>query len=231
MENSKFFRWIGRLNSILFLLLIVLSIGFVIFGIFQSKKWNDRDIVKVTDEKGLKNTDEELKLSDITNVCGKDIQYVELRSRATDRGLSSGGYGQRIRNLIFFVGKEMDSHWLFDNNRYLIEKVVQLKKKADGCENKETTAIYYEVIKEDSNKDGKLDSDDLVSVAITTPDGLNYKELDTGLTSVLDHDVDAEASVLTILSQHKNTLSMKKYSLKTGEKISEKELSKISKEL
>jgi hypothetical protein len=231
MENNKFFKWIGRINSILFLTLIVLSIGFVIFGIFQSNKWSDRDVVEVRDEKGAKNTDEELKLSDITNVCGKDIRYLELRSEATDRGLSSGGYGHRTRNLIFFVGKEMESHWLFENNNYLIEKVVQLKREAHGCETQETTAIYYEVIKDDSNKNGKLDLDDLVSVAITSPDGLNYKKLDTGLTSVLDHDVDAEASILTILGQHKNTLFMKKYSLKTGEKISEKELSKISKEL
>lgn len=228
MEQNKFFKWTQRINSILFLLLLVLSIGFLTFMIFESNKWGERNTVEVVDKKNNEEP-EKLRLSQITKVCGQDIQYVELNTPRNSKGFSSGGYGSNTRNVIFFVGQEMRSHWLFQENTYLITEIRQLKVKSDKCKNKEAVAIYYEIIKEDSNNDGKLDKKDAVTIALTSPNGQKYIEVESGITSVLDSDTNDTASILTLLVQENNKILMKKYSLRNSKKISEKEITRIGK--
>lgn len=212
-------------------MLLLLLIGLVIYGILENNKWGNRNTVEIIDEVNSGEEIEDLRLSDITKVSGKDIQYVKLNSAPESKGFSSGGYGNVIRNVVFFVGDNMDSHWLFDANTYLIDEIDQLKKNADDCENKETVSIYYEIRKEDTNNNGKIDENDSLTIALTSPDGLNYTEIELGITSVLDHSIDYDASVLTLLVQYNSTLLMKKYSLKTNEKISEQEITRIGKKL
>lgn len=231
MEQNRFFIWTSRINSILFLLLLAASICFVIYGMFESNKWGRRNAVEVTVEQPKGEEIEDLRLSGISKVCGNDIQFVKLNSPKKSKMLSSGGYGSNTRNLVFFVGREMESHWLFDTNKYLVDEVDQLKKVGDNCEDKETVAIYYEIRKEDTDNNGKLDENDSITIALTSPDGRKYTELDAGVTSVLDHSVDSNASVLTLLAQYNSVLMMKKYSIKTRELISEREITKIGKKL
>ncbi len=231
MEKNRFFIWTTRVNSVLFLLLLMLLIGFVIYGIFESKKWGQRNTVEVIDEKFVDDKIEDLRLSMITKVCGKDVQYVKLISAPKSKGFSSGGYGDITRNLVFFVGDEMNSHWLFDTNKYLINQIVQLRKKGDDCKAKETMSIYYEVVKNDTNGNGDLDDNDAITIALTSPDGLNYTEIDSGLSSVIDHSIDNDATELTILVQNGSAILMKKFSLVNNKQISEKEITRISKKL
>ncbi len=172
-----------------------------------------------------------MRLSNITKVCGKDIQYVKLNSSRPSKGFSSGGYGSNIRNVVFFVGQEMQSHWIFDTNKYLIAKVIQLKTKNDDCKKSKTVAIYYEVRKEDTDGNGKVEDGDSITVSLSSPDGLNYTEIESNITSVLDHSIDEEASILTLLLQSKENILMKKYSLNNNQLISEREITRIGKKL
>jgi hypothetical protein len=232
VDENRFFKWTGRVNSILFLLLLVLSIGFVIYGFISSNNWRNRNAVEVTDLGNAVEDIEGFRLSDISIVCGKDIQYVKLNSQAKSKGFSSGsGYHNVTRNLVFFVGRDMNSHWLFDSNMFLIRKIDQLQKNANDCKEKETVSIYYEISKSDTNSNGKLDEDDAITIGLSNPDGLNFSEVETGITSVIDHSIDSVASVLTVLMQKGSALIMKKYSLETYKMISEKEITKISKKL
>lgn len=231
MEQNKFFIWTSRATSILFLLLIIAVFGFTVYGMFVSKKWGERNTVEVIGELPNDEIVEDLRLSNITKVCGKDIQYVKLNSSNSSKGFSSGGYGSLTRNVVFFVGSDMESHWLFDTNKYLIDEIDQLKKNADDCKDKETVSIYYEVIKNDTNKDGDLNTEDDVTISLTSPDGKDYVELDSEVTSVIDHSIDGDAKILTILMQKGSSILMKKYSLENNQMISEKEVSRIGKKL
>ena len=231
METNRFFKWTARINSMLFLVLLLLSIVLVTYAISESNKWKQRTAVNLIDEKNDSNDDKNLNLGSITKVCGTNFQYIKLTSSKESESFSSGGYGNTTRNVVFFAGKDMDSHWLFDTNGYLISEIDQLKKSADDCKKRETVAIYFEIRKEDSDNNGKLDEKDELTVALTSPDGKNYTEIEIGLTSVLDHSVNDNASVLTLLVQSDSTLIMKKYSLLSKKKISEKEITKIGKKL
>ncbi len=230
MEQNRFFIWTARANSVLFLLLLILSIGLVTFGIFQSNNWSGRNTVEIVDDK-INEDIEDLRLSDISKVCGQDIQYVKLNSSRPSKGFSSGGYGTNTRNVVFFVGQEMKSHWLFETNKYLVANVIQLKTKSENCKDSETVAIYYEVRKEDTNGNGKLEDDDSITVSLTSPDGLNYTEIESNITSVLDHSIDDKASILTLLVQSKRKILMKKYSLTSNKLIVEREITRIGKKL
>ncbi|MCK5353492.1 MAG: hypothetical protein KAJ63_00120 [Methyloprofundus sp.] len=227
-EGNNFFKWTGRISSVLFLLLLVLSIGIVIFGIYESNNWNKRNSVEITGKNPNKPI-ENLHLGRITKVCGKDIQYVPLTSDSNSKGFSSGGYGNITRNVVFFVGEEMNAHWLFNTDSYLIDKIQQIKKNHIECKNEETLSIYFEIRKKDADNNGKLDNNDPITIALTSPDGLNYTEIEQDLTSVLDHSINYNTSVLTLLVQHKKLILMKKYSLKTNKKLSEKEITRIAK--
>jgi hypothetical protein len=231
MEQNRFFIWTSRVTSILFLLLVVIAIGFMLYGILESNKWGQKNTVEVIGEQSQDEKIENLRLGNINKVCGKDIQYVKLNSSRKSKGFSSGGYGVATRNIVFFVGPDMESHWLFETNKYHISKVEQLNKEADDCKKKEAVSIYYEVIKSDTNQDGELNSEDDVTISVTLPDGLNYVELDTSVTAVIDHSIDSNASILTVLVQKDSSILMKKFSLRSNQIISEKEISRIGKKL
>ncbi len=230
MEQNKFFKWTQRINSVLFLILIILSIGFLIFMIFETSKWGNRNTVEVIDNKFDENI-ENLHLSDISKVCGQNIQYIKLKTPRKSKRYSSGGYRSNTRNVIFFIGNDMESHWLFNTNKNFISKMQQLKTKSDNCKTEKTVAIFYQIIKEDSNSNGKLDENDALTISLTSPNGKNYVEIESKITSVLDYSVNKTASILTLLLKQNNKIIMKKYSLSTNKKISEREVTRIGKKL
>ena len=77
-----------------------------------------------------------------------------------------------------FLGKGLkQARWLFPKHHFVIKAVDQLREK-EGYEKEDPTrAMYYEVIKEDSNGDGKLSEDDKSVVAVSSIDGSGYVEL------------------------------------------------------
>lgn len=229
MEEIRFFKWISRVNSILFLLLLASSLLLVIFLFLDSNNWRSHNRVEIVDKKENEEKLEDLRLSDIQNVCGTDVQFVKLTSDSSSKGFSSGGYGSTTRNIIFFEGENMKSHWLFDSNSYVISKIDVLEINGDDCKARKASSIYYEVISKDTNSDGRLDERDQISVGLTRPDGNNYKELDSGLTTVIDNTVNGDGTELSVLAQQGNVIKMKRYSTADGELISETEISRISK--
>ncbi len=229
MEHNRFFLWTARINSVLFLLLLLISIVLVTLTLFESSNWRGRNAVELIDAGADTEEAEDFRLGDLTNVCGRDVQYVTLESYTPSKGFSSGGYSSSIRNLVFFAGQQMQSHWLFDTDKYLISEIHQLKTESGDCKGQDTVAIYYEIRKDDTNGDGKLDDTDNLTIALTSPDGTNYLEIDTNVTSVLDYSVKSEQSILTMLLQNGGNILMKKYSLAAKKYLSEKAITRIGK--
>ena len=97
-------------------------------------------------------------------------------------------------------------------------------------DNKKVYCIQIYSLKDILNKaECAIDENDLLDIALSLPDGSQYKEIESNVTSVLDHSMNDDGSVLTVLVQVDNTLFMKKYQIKTMQKISEKEINKIIK--
>lgn len=227
MQENAFFKWTARINSVLFLFLIILMIGLVIYVYITTRTMfapNEVVVKQTSSSKTIDDSNEPLRLGKITKVYGNDVQYLRLNSTKQKRG-----YQENTRNIVFFEGEDLKSHWLFKTNNNKIEKVSQLLKPANNAEEIETVAIYYQVRNEDTDKNGKIDKKDVLKVALTSPNGLDYTEIDQGMTSIQDYSIDPDSLILTILTQFEDTLILKKYSLQTKQKISEREISRISK--
>ena len=229
MENNKFFTWIQRLNSLLFLLLILLSIGLTSFIFIQNYSRDHSDSVKVANSKKTIEQPELLKLNTLDNICGTEDHYLRLTSRSSENtGLSSGGYdySKPIRNLLFITGQQMNAHWLLDDNNSLIVETTQLGSDYH-CEKKKTHAIYYEIIKKDTDQNGKLDKADAITVALSLPDGTGFTELVTGNMEILDYQLDGSGSLFSLLLQQGNDIVLQKYALPGFTKMTETKLNTI----
>ena len=89
-------------------------------------------------------------------------------------------------------------------------------------------AIYYKIIDKDTDKNGELNSDDLITLALTNPDGTQYTVIDSSVDSVMDSTIIKGGQALALLTQSDGKLHYKTYSLKTFKNISSRTLLNIS---
>ncbi|UCG79260.1 MAG: hypothetical protein JSV21_05400 [Nitrospirota bacterium] len=229
MEQSKLFRTIGRINSILFLIILVgLAIMFIVISFQATGRRGDRNVT-VTAKGGEETEKVEMVLGNLVEMNGHEVHYVELSTRWRKASYSSGYSGGQIRNVLFFVGPEMETHWLFDNNDNLIFTISKLNRDIERGNSKITEALFFRVIKEDTDGDGNLTPEDNSTLALTRPDGTGYREIETEVISLIDSKVNDSGRELILLLQKADKVYLKKYSLKTFDIITEKQLTEISK--
>lgn len=228
MEPNRFFVVIQRINSVLFLLLLLGGLALMAFGFYESSRWErNNQVVVAPQEEG--ETDVELFVGDLEGVCGHDVQYVELEARERGGKFSSGGYGAETRNLLFLRGSEMSSAWLFEGNQQLIRVHRALSKEESRSEDEEPViALYYEVVRSDRNGDGRMDADDGSIIALSRPDGTGYREIESGVRRVVQQRVVDDGATLLLLVQEEKRVMAKRYSLRTFEKLSEKEIATLA---
>jgi hypothetical protein len=218
MEELKTFRVINRLNSILFLILLIGGIGFVLFFTVQANSWSNKRTVQVTEDTEDKNSPKiELILGSVNHIEGHEAQYVELRSKSRGGKFSSGHGGGETRNVLFLSGEDLQSSWLFENHSKYIRRVSPIKKYDSVGKISEVITIFYEFVEEDSNNNKLLDQEDLFSVALTNPDGSGFTVLETGVSSVIDRALSKNGDNLAILYQKEEIVYLKNYNPKTFE--------------
>lgn len=227
MENNRFFLWIVRINSLLFLLLLLAGLVMVAISLFESSSRSERRGVEVVKEPGKPVEKERFTLSGINNICGHDAKYVKLQTERSSKGFSSGYSGGKTRNLIFFTGSKREAHWLFEKNQYLIQNVSVIPADYSGCEEAQAAIIYYDLVKQDSDGDGVLSGDDSHTLAITDPYGRGYRELVTGAEKVLDFEFDEGKQQINLLLQMGNEIVLRDYSLK-GDLLAESRVTDLS---
>lgn len=230
MEQSKIFRIINRINSVLLLVLLAGGCILIILGIVLSNRWQDRRAVEVVqDDAGEEQKKIELILGNIDNVPGFETQYVKLRSRASGGKFSKYSGGGETRNVLFFTGNELNTHWLYQNHTFIINEFFILHGYIKDKE--KALAIYIESIKSDSNGNNRLDHNDLITISLTDPHGQRYTEIDNEVQSVIDTNIVEDGRFLILLLQKDNKVHLKQYSLSTFEMVSQKVINEISKKL
>lgn len=228
MESNRFFVVVQRINSVLFLLLLLGGLGLMAFGFYESSRWEHNNQVVVAPQADGE-SDVELFVGDLEGVSGHDVQYVELQARERGGKFSSGGYGAETRNLLFLRGSEMSSAWLFEGNQQLISEHRALTREGSRSDDNEPViALYYEVVRGDSDGDGRMDADDGSTIALSRPDGTGYREIESGVRRVVQQRVVDEGATLLLLVQEASRVMAKRYSLRTFEKISEKEIASLA---
>lgn len=229
MENNKFFLIVNRINSMLILFVAVAALISILVLNRASNSWGNRNTVQVQDEKSKETID--LRLGSLEDMAGHDIQTINLLSDSTRKGFSSGYGGSEIRNVLFLSGEELKAEWLYENNNFFINCFCKLQKSNEYNGKDPVLAIYVSVVKKDTNRDGELSSKDGITLSLAKPDGSDYKELDNGISKILDSTVSDQGASVTFLLHIGRSIVAKKYSLSTFDLVSEREISEISKKL
>jgi hypothetical protein len=84
-----------------------------------------------------------------------------------------------VRNLLFLVpGKSQ--HWLFPHHEQLLLNQTLITERLDASfhvQETETKAIFYQIVRQDTNKDGKWTANDEKILAFSTPCGERFVEV------------------------------------------------------
>jgi hypothetical protein len=110
-----------------------------------------------------------------------------IESEADRWSLASSGYGgSNTRNYIFLNAETKDSAKLLPNSDSLfvkLEKIVTTDPKTKATK---VEALWYQVIRTDTNGDQKLDTHDKSTIATSTIAGTDYTELIPQVDRVLN---------------------------------------------
>jgi len=187
MEENRYFRTIWRINGVAIMLLVLFAIGAGVY-IF-SKEILHRNVPPV-----IKNVaedpqgEEKWSLGSPREVDGTPFIYIPLVSEKKEISIPHPGfalmkvsghnYFSPSRNLLFVNRETREMRWLFRDNKQLIANIEMLSVSFKRYAlDRKTDAILYQVIRNDTNGDKKLNSEDLADVGISLPDGSQYKDV------------------------------------------------------
>lgn len=223
-ETNKFFLWAGRLTTIV-VLLAILGVGAsIIYFSMMSDNWRERREVKAA----VDNNKVPLLMGQLEEVKGSGVQIVDLYS-LINNGLPSSGYkDQHIRNILF-VGQDMkSSHWLFPTNNYWLSYQKLSFENESGEQCCKVAALYYQVVKADTDGNGQLDDGDRVTVSLSKPDGTGYLEVLKNVKKVIDNSLTEDGQCIAVLHQQEQKILYSCFDPQTFAKKSEFTISSIN---
>ena len=199
MESDIFFQTISKINSLLFLVLLVMGLGLASYIIVDISSWNNKGALQVNeDPKDLTSEKVELVLESLVEIEGSSSQYVQLRSKA-EGGKFSSRYGGEIRNVLFIHEDKNSTSWLLKDHKNII--IRHDKLKGGDTKTSKVLAHLYQVVDKDTDGDEMLTRDDQVTLSLSKPDGSDYREIIKGVTSIVDTNVKLDESSLSVLAQ------------------------------
>lgn len=243
MKVDKIFRWVWRINGLLILLGSLFIVGTLLIEFSnRSSRYDPEPVVTgiADDPEGS----ERWVLGRSDSVRGSDYMVIPLVSEKGDfdykaRGSSgqydmfSGGGGYRetySKNLLFVNIQTDEMNWLFEGVDQFITSIDRLPRTSryltDDAEDK-TRYIFYSVVNQDTNGDGKVNTEDDSSLAYTTFSGSGYQVLLSGYERVLSKTLD-DSDQLSIIYQVSGIGYLAKYTLSPFELVSNTELPGIA---
>ena len=220
MENNRLFLYINRLNSILFLLILISTLAFLAYAFAELNRQPNERAVEIEPPGEPSGKREVIELSEVEAVYGHDYQTIMAYSR-NDGLLGSGGYSRTVRNLLFLDPQGSNPRWLMATNDQVITELNQLWHE-DANHDYVTDYHYFYIVSTDSNGDGRLSDEDRIDVYISSPSGTEVSLLARGLERVINHQYDEGRRTLSLLAQVGSTIVYRTYSLESRKLLSEK---------
>lgn len=212
---DRLFLIIGRINSAILLLIFLGAAAALVWSSIDSQQWQPRGAVEVHDAGTGSGADgQEAMLVDFGQaeaVPGVDTLMIDLRLRRKAGGGASIGSSYRdsgeTRNVLFLSAPGKTAHWLFKDQKNVILESFPLA--VSSCDERDCPAgaLYFEFASEDSNADGRLDSEDRVNIGITRPDGSDFVEVLHGIDVVLSHKL-TDPHTLVLVYQKASALRL-----------------------
>ena len=179
MEENKFFKLVWRFNGLILMVAGVLAIGLLIFVGYTliKEKTGERNVTNIINIQEETDIKENWELGYMSKIQGTSSIMIPLTS---DQSYAQSYYtksSSSIRNYLFINSKNNTQNWLFKNNKYLINATDLLPEHQYNEKKDNIKVIIYKIVKQDSNKDNRLTTDDLQTIALSMPNGAGYKEI------------------------------------------------------
>lgn len=129
-----------------------------------------------------------------------DTVVLPLNSEKTGAGRLGYGKTSNTRNYLFLNTSSKEQHWLLDHNDFAF-----LHREA--VSGPKGTMFKYEFAKQDTNEDGKYSSEDKITLAFSTADGLRFTELIDEIDEVLGSRAVGNGKLLFIYRKNGETIS------------------------
>ena len=188
MEENKFFKLVWRFNGLVISVAGVLAVALLVFATYKlfqdvTRERTTRNIVNIEENADIK---ESWKFGQFSEINDGKMLMIPLHSdQSFDRAYFSKS-SNSTRNYLFINTETSEEKWLFNHTDYLIERSDRLSL-GDYNSKEPIVAILYQLVKLDSDHDSRLSAGDLTTIAITKPDGSDYKELITEVELIVDH--------------------------------------------
>jgi len=132
-------------------------------------------------------------LGTFERLSGTPILIAEIHE-VGGRGSLSSGYesGGTAHNFVFLDSRSLESHRLFDTNQYVILSRMayptparMVRSEPQPADQAAVEWLVYQVVKEDTNGDTRLGSDDRITIGISDASGGGYTEVLNAIDDVL----------------------------------------------
>lgn len=204
---DRFFIAVARLNSVLFLVLLVGALVSAVL-LWQGTRSDSTPTMKAQAKPD--GAVKEFSFGRVEHITGTAIQLVFLTTDKERGYIASGGRRHDNVNLLFVHG-DGSSHWFFPRNTQQIVRVQQLR--ADHASDTDPTqALLLDYIKTDSNNDGQLPQADLHQLVVVSVDGTHVTPLQNNVGQVLSVDMIG-ADLVSVLYQQAGAVRQARFSL------------------
>jgi hypothetical protein len=211
---DRVFRWIRRVNSVLFLLVLIggsfaayqLYVGYrdMMASYTNVSRSDKAPVERVTESTRLT-------LGEADRVSGTDIVAIALFSDEAVGTRRTQRRHEQMRNVLFLSENGARATWLFKEHTNVLLEFDGLRRGEQP-----TRAFYYEIVQRDSD-------DDSLMIALSRADGTNLTEILTGVTRVLSHE-QTDDRVLSIIYETGDKLWHARFDLESFSKLSEQSL-------
>ncbi|MEA5467927.1 hypothetical protein [Spirulina sp. 06S082] len=206
MEKNKVFRLIWRFNAIIIMgtgLLAIAVLGFSALSILGSIT-RERQVSNVVNLNQESEIEEDLRFGEVREITATPYLMLPLSSHQSYDRASYQKTTDSTRNFLFFNSETGKRHWLLESNEYLIISDNTIAEPTLESQPNPVLAILYSIVKEDTDENKTLNNNDLFSIALSKPDGLEYREILTDIKRILGYKViDRETLVLFYQKENK----------------------------
>jgi hypothetical protein len=191
MQRERLFRPSWRANSVLMLAVGLLALGVLTYVAYQIYKvtFRTRQVYDVVNVESDARIESEWALGNFVRVTGTDYVMAPAHSKQTYQASYYEKGASAMRNYIFVNVMDKSSRWLVPTNKYLFLTAEKLLLRDTGAEmsagrqtaldrtNEAAKWMSYDVVKSDTNGDGRLTGNDLRAIAISSATGEGYAEV------------------------------------------------------
>jgi hypothetical protein len=190
--TDKFFTTVARINSVLFLLILL---G-VVLGVLGSMAYDSlrptspvpANIV-VSEAASGESKPLQLRLGEPQSMVGTGYLMMRLETRGQGAKFASGGSDGETRNLLLINAAQKHSNWVFKDQQNNVTDISQLHPSESTKQDTTTTALYFEYTTAADRAEGSATPANTFRVGLSKPDGTSFVEVLQDIDRVLSKEM------------------------------------------